>query len=80
MTLSDVFAPFRSRRNEDAPVGADERVTVAAVLEGTRLLWKNVVMRYALLLKLKAAARRIVRDEQAELRQYQRWQKINNRK
>ena len=42
-------------RNEDAPAGADERVTVTAVLEGTRLLWKNAVMRYALLLELVAA-------------------------
>ena len=42
-------------RNEDAATGADERVTVTAVLEGTRLLWKNAVMRYALLLELVAA-------------------------
>ena len=42
-------------RNEDAPAGNDERVTVTAVLEGTRLLWKNAVMRYALLLELVAA-------------------------
>ncbi len=42
-------------RNEDAPASADERVTVAAVLEGTKLLWKNAVMRYALLLELVAA-------------------------
>ena len=34
---------------------AEQRVTVAAVLEGTRLLWKNAVMRYALLLELVAA-------------------------
>ena len=42
-------------RNEDAPASADERVTVDAVLEGTKLLWKNAVMRYALLLELVAA-------------------------
>ena len=42
-------------RNEDAPADADERVTVDAVLEGTKLLWKNAVMRYALLLELVAA-------------------------
>ena len=42
-------------RSEEAASGADERVTVAAVLEGTRLLWKNAVMRYALLLELVAA-------------------------
>ena len=42
-------------RNEDTPASADERVTVDAVLEGTKLLWKNAVMRYALLLELVAA-------------------------
>ncbi|MBC6992117.1 MFS transporter [Hymenobacter sp. BT491] len=42
-------------RNEEASVNDDERVTVAAVLEGTRLLWRNAVMRYALLLELVAA-------------------------
>lgn len=42
-------------RSEDAAAGTDERVTVTAVLEGTRLLWKNAVMRYALLLELVAA-------------------------
>ena len=42
-------------RNEDSQAATEERVTVAAVLEGTKLLWKNAVMRYALLLKLVAA-------------------------
>jgi len=42
-------------RSEQAPASEDERVTVAAVLEGTRLLWVNAVMRYALLLELVAA-------------------------
>ncbi|MCI1189806.1 MFS transporter [Hymenobacter sp. DH14] len=42
-------------RNEDSKTAADERVTIAAVLEGTKLLWKNTVMRYALLLELVAA-------------------------
>jgi NRE family putative nickel resistance protein-like MFS transporter len=42
-------------RNEDATAAAEERVTVAAVLEGTQLLWKNTVMRYALMLELVAA-------------------------
>jgi len=42
-------------RSETVPVNEEERVTVAAVLEGTRLLWVNAVMRYALLLELVAA-------------------------
>ena len=42
-------------QNEDASAADEQRVTVAAVLEGTRLLWKNTVMRYALLLELVAA-------------------------
>lgn len=42
-------------RNEEVPVNEEEQVTVAAVLEGTRLLWRNAVMRYALLLELVAA-------------------------
>ncbi len=51
--------PARLRAAEaaapDAAPADDQRVTVAAVLEGTRLLWKNAVMRYALLLELVAA-------------------------
>ena len=42
-------------RNAATKVPDDQRVTVAAVLEGTRLLWKNAFMRYALLLELVAA-------------------------
>ena len=42
-------------RSENSQVASDERVTLAAVLEGTKLLWKNAVMRYVLLLELVAA-------------------------
>ena len=44
-----------ARLRNDDPAGGDERVTVAAVLEGTKLLWQNTVMRYALLLELVTA-------------------------
>ena len=37
------------------PAETDQRVTVAAVLKGSRLLWQNGIMRYALLLELVAA-------------------------
>ncbi len=42
-------------RAVNATAEAEQRVTVAAVLEGSQLLWKNALMRYALLLELVAA-------------------------
>lgn len=77
--VAAALAPLRQPPPTPGPLDTDF-ATLMQVHHQTGVALAQVELSFGKVPELKDAARRIIRDEQAEIKQYQRWLKANTRK
>ena len=79
LRITSALAPLRQPPPTPGPLDADF-ATLMQVHHQTGVALAQVELAFGKDAEVKDAARRVVRDEQAEIKQYQRWLKENTRK